>query len=43
MAHKLAVTVIGSGIAPVDRGVDDEVLETEVSTFCGLSQATSFQ
>lgn len=38
-AHKLAVTVIGSGIAPVDRGVDDEVLETEVSlSRLGLSE-----
>ena len=29
-AHEVAVRLIGSGIAPVDQGVDDEILALEV-------------
>ncbi|KAK4701008.1 dihydroorotate dehydrogenase, partial [Phenoliferia sp. Uapishka_3] len=30
LAHEIAVKVIGSGFAPIDRGVDDEVLKMEL-------------
>lgn len=30
-AHELAINFLASGLAPVDCGIDDEVLATEVS------------
>ena len=38
-AHNIAVKFIASGLAPVDKGVDDESLEVEVSLVPRASEA----
>lgn len=33
VSHRLALRVLGTPFAPVDRGVDDDVLKCKVSSF----------